>query len=155
MQARGGILTVEDLAGYKPIWRDATRRHFRGHDVWTVPAPAGGLTDLETLQILDARPPLGPLGRGSSATDHVLAEALKHAFADRARSLGDPDFVDGADGAPDLGPPTRGAGRGGSAGRRCCRATRYGDAGWPPPAPRTITAPRTSPSPTPRATRWR
>jgi gamma-glutamyltranspeptidase/glutathione hydrolase len=93
VQAHGGVLTVEDLAQYKPVWRDAIVGHFRGHEVWTAPAPAGGLTELETLQILDARPPLGPLGRGSSATDHVIAEALKHAFADRARSLGDPAFV--------------------------------------------------------------
>src|SRR5207237_1043748 len=76
VQARGGIVG-----------------HFRGHGVWTAPAPAGGLTELETLQILDARPPLTALGRGSSAAEHVIAEALKHAFADRARSLGDPAFV--------------------------------------------------------------
>jgi len=93
VQARGGILTLADLTGYKPIWRDAIVGRFRGLDVWATPAPAGGLTELETLQILDARPPLGPLGRGSSAADHVIAEALKHAFADRARSLGDPAFV--------------------------------------------------------------
>jgi len=93
VQARGGLLTVEDLAQYKPVWREPLVGHFRGHEVWTAPAPAGGLTALETLQILDARPPLGPLGRGSSATYHVIAEALKHAFADRARSLGDPAFV--------------------------------------------------------------
>ena len=93
VKARGGILTLEDLAGYKPLWRDAIVGRFRGHDVWTAPAPAGGLTELETLQILDARPSLTPLGRGSSATDHAIVEALKHAFADRARSLGDPAFT--------------------------------------------------------------
>jgi gamma-glutamyltranspeptidase / glutathione hydrolase len=93
VQARGGILTVEDLAAYKPLWRDALVGTFRGHQVWTAPAPAGGLTELEVLQILEARPPLTPLGRGSSTVDHQLAEAFKHAFADRARSLGDPAFV--------------------------------------------------------------
>jgi len=93
VQARGGILTVEDLAAYKPIWREPIAGSFRGHQVWAAPAPAGGLTLLEVLQILDARPPLAALGRGSSAADHVLAEAFKHAFADRARSLGDPAFV--------------------------------------------------------------
>ncbi|MGZ3405808.1 MAG: gamma-glutamyltransferase, partial [Polyangia bacterium] len=93
VQARGGVLTVDDLAGYKPLWREALVGSFRGHQVWAAPAPAGGLTELEVLQILDARPPLTPLGRGSSATEHVLAEALKHAFADRARSLGDPAYV--------------------------------------------------------------
>ncbi|HEY2749075.1 MAG TPA: gamma-glutamyltransferase [Polyangia bacterium] len=93
VQARGGVLTAADLAGYKPLWRDALVGKFRGLDVWTAPAPAGGLTEIETLQILDARPPLTALGRGSSASDHVIVEALKHAFADRARSLGDPAFV--------------------------------------------------------------
>ena len=93
MQARGGVLTVEDLAAYKPLWREPLVGSFRGHQVWAAPAPAGGLTEIETLQILDARPPLTALGRGSSAADHVIAEALKHAFADRARSLGDPAFV--------------------------------------------------------------
>ncbi len=93
VQARGGVLTVEDLAAYKPIWREAIAGRCRGLDVGTAPAPAGGLTEIETLQILDARAPLTALGRGSSAADHVIAEALKHAFADRARSLGDPAFV--------------------------------------------------------------
>jgi gamma-glutamyltranspeptidase/glutathione hydrolase len=93
VRARGGILTEADLAGYRPIWRDALHGRFRGRDLYTVPPPAGGLTTVETLQILDARPPLGPLGAGSSAADHEIAEALKNAFADRARSLGDPAFV--------------------------------------------------------------
>jgi gamma-glutamyltranspeptidase / glutathione hydrolase len=93
VQARGGVLTAEDLAEYKPLWREPIVGSFRGHQVWTAPAPAGGLTELEVLQILEARPPLTALGRGSSAADHVIAEALKHAFADRARSLGDPAFV--------------------------------------------------------------
>ncbi len=93
VQAHGGLVTVEDLASYKPLWRDALVGSFRGHQVWAAPAPAGGLTELEVLQILEARPPLTPLGRGSSAVAHALAEAFKHAFADRARSLGDPAFV--------------------------------------------------------------
>jgi gamma-glutamyltranspeptidase/glutathione hydrolase len=89
----GGILTLDDLASYKPIWRDALPGHFRGHEVWGAPPPAGGLTAIEALQILDARPPLEPLGLGSSAAWQEILEALKHAFADRARSLGDPAFV--------------------------------------------------------------
>jgi gamma-glutamyltranspeptidase/glutathione hydrolase len=94
VQARGGILTVDDLRGYKPIWREPRTGSFRGHQLWGAPAPAGGLSAIEALQILDARPPLGPFGQGSSAADHVLLEAFKHAFADRARSLGDPAYVD-------------------------------------------------------------
>jgi gamma-glutamyltranspeptidase/glutathione hydrolase len=93
VQAHGGILTVADLAAYKPLWREPVHGRFRGLDVWGVPAPGGGVTAVEALQILDARPPLPPADRGSSAADHAIAEALKHAFADRARSLGDPAFV--------------------------------------------------------------
>ena len=93
VRARGGILTLEDLAAYRPLWRDALGGGFRGHQLWGVPSPGGGLTAIEALQILDARPSLGPLGRGSSAAHHAVLEALKHAFADRARSLGDPAFV--------------------------------------------------------------
>jgi gamma-glutamyltranspeptidase/glutathione hydrolase len=86
-------MTLDDLAGYKPIWRDALQGHFRGHDLWGAPPPAGGLTAIEALQILDARPSLESLGLGSSAAWQPIIEALKHAFADRARSLGDPAFV--------------------------------------------------------------
>ncbi|MDB4968956.1 MAG: ggt [Myxococcales bacterium] len=93
VQARGGLLTLDDLRGYKPIWREPRTGSYRGHQLWGAPAPAGGLTAIEALQILDARPPLGALGHGSSAADHVIIEAFKHAFADRARSLGDPAFV--------------------------------------------------------------
>lgn len=88
----GGILTAEDIAAYKPLWRTPLEGRFRGHVVYGAPPPAGGLTALEALQILDARPPAP--GPGSSAQYHLLAEAFKHAFADRARVLGDPAFVD-------------------------------------------------------------
>jgi gamma-glutamyltranspeptidase/glutathione hydrolase len=93
-RSHGGILTEADLAAYKPNWRDPLIGHFRGRTLYGAPPPAGGLTAIQTLQILDARPPLAPLGAGSSATYQELAEAFKHAFADRARLLGDPAFVD-------------------------------------------------------------
>jgi gamma-glutamyltranspeptidase/glutathione hydrolase len=89
----GGILTEEDLASYKPLWREPLVGTFRGHTLYGVPPPAGGATAIETLQILDQRPPI-VRGAGSSALYHQVAEALKHAFADRARSLGDPAFAD-------------------------------------------------------------
>jgi gamma-glutamyltranspeptidase/glutathione hydrolase len=91
-RASGGILTEADLAGYKALWKEPLVGHFRGRTLYTVPPPSGGATAIETLQILDARPPLKD--PGSSATFHLLAEAFKHAFADRARLLGDPAFVD-------------------------------------------------------------
>src|SRR5204863_7068180 len=71
---------------------------YRGLRVVSMPPPSsGGVALAETLGILAARYPdgaeLAKLGAGSSRYFHVLGEALKHAFADRARHLGDPDFV--------------------------------------------------------------
>lgn len=91
VRARGGVLTEQDLSRYRPIWREPLSGSFRGHRLYGPPPPAGAVTAIEALQIIDAKGPAR--GLGSSAADHLLAEALKHAFADRARLLGDPAFV--------------------------------------------------------------
>jgi len=98
VRASGGVLTAADLAGYTPTERVPLETHHRGLRVLTMPPPSsGGVALIEALGILDVHYPtdadLARDGRGSSAYLHVLAEALKHAFADRARYLGDPDFV--------------------------------------------------------------
>lgn len=89
--AEGGILSADDLRSYKPVWRSPLMGRYRGWQVITAPPPAGGITALETLQILDARPPLAD-GPGASSTLHEIIESFKHAFADRARFHGDPAF---------------------------------------------------------------
>lgn len=91
--ARGGVISTTDLGAYRPQWREPLVGKFRGHQLWAIPAPGGGPTAVEALQILDALPAPSPRDRGSSAAAHVMIEALKHAFADRARSLGDPAFA--------------------------------------------------------------
>src|SRR6185503_10201494 len=94
----------EDLAGYAPKDRTPIGTTYRGLRVVSMPPPSsGGIALAETLGILAARQSnaadaagvaeAAKAGRGSSATLHVLTEAMKHAFADRARHLGDPDFV--------------------------------------------------------------
>jgi len=97
----GGILTKEDLAETQPVVREPLRGSFGPWDVLTMPPPSsGGIAILETLGILaayDAQHPdqrLASLKRNSPAAVHRVTEALKHAFADRAEFLGDPDFVD-------------------------------------------------------------
>ena len=93
VQEAGGILTVEDLARYRPVLREPLAGRFRGFEVLAFPPPSsGGVTLLETLNILEGFE-LARLGAGSSAAIHRITEALKLAFADRAVHLGDPDFA--------------------------------------------------------------
>ena len=94
----GGVMTAADLESYTVTERMPIEVMYRGLRVMAMPPPSsGGAAVAETLGVLAARYPdgaaLAKLGAGSSAYFQVLAEALKHAFADRARHLGDPDFV--------------------------------------------------------------
>ncbi len=98
VKAAGGVLAVEDLAAYTAIERAPIEGRFRDLRVVSMPPPSsGGVALLETLGVWAARHPtdaeLGRSPRGSSAAFHMLVEALKHGFADRARYLGDTDFV--------------------------------------------------------------
>jgi gamma-glutamyltranspeptidase/glutathione hydrolase len=96
-KAAGGVMELEDLARYRPVEREPISMEVLGRRVLTVPPPsAGGVIVLESLGILASRlPELGRWqGVPSPDMSHFLVEALKHAFADRARFLGDPALVD-------------------------------------------------------------
>ncbi|MGB3865920.1 MAG: gamma-glutamyltransferase, partial [Xanthobacteraceae bacterium] len=94
IQAAGGILTQDDLAQYRAIEREPIRGSYRGHDIVAMPLPSsGGVVLLETLNILEGFA-LRDLKQGSADSLHLLIEAMKRAYADRARFLGDPAFVD-------------------------------------------------------------
>jgi len=93
MKALGGLITKEDLRDYQIYRREPLRGSYRGDDVLTVPPPsAGGVALLECLNVLEGYDIKG-MGFGSSAHVHHVVEALRRAFADRARWLGDPGFV--------------------------------------------------------------
>ncbi|MBW2245197.1 MAG: gamma-glutamyltransferase [Deltaproteobacteria bacterium] len=93
-RAYGGILTLEDLAGYTTRKREPIRGSYRGHEVLSFPPPSsGGIALVEILNIVEPYD-LAAMGAGSSASLHRLAEAMKLAFADRNTFLGDADFVD-------------------------------------------------------------
>lgn len=93
MKANGGLITLDDLAAYKPVERDPLVGTYRGHTVYTAPpASAGGATLLNMLNILEQFD-LKATGQGSAASLHLLAETMKLAYADRYRVLGDPAFV--------------------------------------------------------------
>ncbi|RHW17498.1 gamma-glutamyltransferase [Sphingomonas gilva] len=93
MKANGGIITLADLAVYRPVERAPLVGTYRGHTVYTAPpASAGGATLLNMLNILEHFD-LKPLGAGSAASLHLMAETMKLGYLDRYRSLGDPAFV--------------------------------------------------------------
>lgn len=92
-RAAGGILTVDDLHSYQPVEREPIVGSYRGWTVITMPPPSsGGLVLVQMLGVLEGYE-LAELGHNSSAYVHLVAEASKHAFADRARFMGDPDRV--------------------------------------------------------------
>jgi gamma-glutamyltranspeptidase/glutathione hydrolase len=89
----GGIMTTDDLRSYQAVIRTPVRGTYRGYDIVSMPQPSsGGVVLLETLNILEGFP-MPDLKQGSAASLHLLIEAMKRAYADRARYLGDPAFV--------------------------------------------------------------
>ncbi len=86
----GGVLSLDDLATYRPIVGDPTWGSYRGKRVATTSSPSGGWTVLQALQILD-RFDLGATDRDDPERWHLLIAALRHAFADRYAYLGDRD----------------------------------------------------------------
>ena len=89
----GGIMTVDDLKSYQAVIRSPVRGNYRGYDIVSMPLPSsGGTVLLETLNILEGFP-MPDMKQGTAPSLHVMIEAMKRAYADRARYLGDPAFV--------------------------------------------------------------
>lgn len=93
MRRGGGLISLEDLRGYQPVWRDPLEFTYRGHTVISMPpSSSGGITLRLIAGILDGFD-LGADGWHSLTSLHLEAEAMRLAFADRNEFLGDPDFV--------------------------------------------------------------
>ncbi|WP_304525939.1 gamma-glutamyltransferase [Halomonas sp. I5-271120] len=93
MQAHDGLITMEDLAAYQPIIREPSHGTYRGYDIYAMSPPSsGGAHIVQMLNILEDYD-IGAMGFNSAATIHVMAEAMKRAYADRSEYLGDTDFV--------------------------------------------------------------
>jgi gamma-glutamyltranspeptidase / glutathione hydrolase len=89
----GGIMTADDLKSYEAVIRPPVRGTYRGYDIISMPLPSsGGTVLLQTLNMLEGFP-LADMKQGSAPSLHLLIEAMKRAYADRARYLGDPAFV--------------------------------------------------------------
>ncbi|MCG3120962.1 MAG: Glutathione hydrolase proenzyme [bacterium] len=92
MRKNGGLITEADLANYQAKERQPVHGTYRGFDVYSMcPPSSGGVALVEMLNILEGFN-LREYGHNSAQHIHLLAEAMRRAFADRARYLGDPDF---------------------------------------------------------------
>jgi gamma-glutamyltranspeptidase/glutathione hydrolase len=92
MQRGGGLISAADLASYQSVWRAPIRSTYRGYEIVGMPPPSsGGVLIAQMLNMLEPYDLKG-YGFGSSPLMHLLIEAERRAFADRAEHLGDPDF---------------------------------------------------------------
>ncbi|WP_251978492.1 gamma-glutamyltransferase [Salinicola avicenniae] len=94
MAAHGGLMSAEDLAAYHPSIREPVHGRYRGYDVYAMSPPSsGGAHIVQILNILEGYD-IHAMGFNSARTIHLMSEAMKRAYADRAEYLGDTDFVD-------------------------------------------------------------
>ncbi|SFF60627.1 gamma-glutamyltranspeptidase / glutathione hydrolase [Salegentibacter agarivorans] len=92
MKKHGGLITEEDLAKYKAEELEPVTGTYRGHEIVAMPPPSsGGVALIEMLNILEGFN-LEETGHNSAASLHLLTEAMRRAYADRALYLGDPNF---------------------------------------------------------------
>jgi gamma-glutamyltranspeptidase / glutathione hydrolase len=93
MKAGEGFITANDLAAYRAKERNPVQGTYRGYDVYGPPPPSsGGIAVIEILNILEHFE-IKKSAQGTAETRHVMAEAMRRAYVDRARYLGDPAFV--------------------------------------------------------------
>ena len=93
MERGGGLISHDDRAAYRAVWREPITLRYRGRTIYSMPpASSGGVTMGEILNIMEGYDPLPPFG--SPALLHREAEAMRRAFTDRNRYLGDPAFVE-------------------------------------------------------------
>ena len=94
LSRNGGIITREDLANYRTVWRKPVRGEYRGYELFGAPPPsAAGIHIVEMLNILEEFD-VANMGFGTADSIHLLLESMKKAFADRNRYTGDPEFVE-------------------------------------------------------------
>ncbi|WP_456267700.1 gamma-glutamyltransferase [Kushneria sp. AK178] len=94
LQAHGGIMTRADLKDYRAIERAPVHGTYRGYDIYAMAPPSsGGVHIVQILNMLE-NDDLTDMGFGSAATMHLMSEAMRRAYADRSKYLGDPAFFD-------------------------------------------------------------
>ncbi len=93
MKANNGLITLDDLKNYKAKERKPLTGTYRGYPIITMPPPSsGGIVMLQVLNMLEGFD-IRSMQYNSAARYHLVAEAMRRAFADRAEFMGDPDFA--------------------------------------------------------------
>ncbi len=94
MRKQGGLISYRDLQTYRSKWRAPVKAEFLDYELYIMPPPSSGsIAVTQILQMIEDYP-LADLGHNSADYIHLLAEAMRRAFADRSFYLGDPDFWD-------------------------------------------------------------
>jgi len=94
MKQDGGLITKEDLASYEAVIRKPVAGTYRGYEIFSMPPPSsGGVHLVQILNILENFD-MPSYKQNSPESIHIMAEAMKLAYADRSKYLGDPDFAD-------------------------------------------------------------
>lgn len=94
MERGGGIMTKEDLAQYQAIWREPLTGSYKDFKVISMPPPSSGGIALIQLLAISEQYPIEEWGRASVQTTHLMIEAERRVYADRARHLGDPAYYE-------------------------------------------------------------
>ncbi|MEM8661106.1 MAG: gamma-glutamyltransferase [Pseudomonadota bacterium] len=96
MDKRGGLINLEDLASYKPLWREPLAADWRDYEILSAPPPSsGGFAVIQLVKMKDfLAEDFDGLAHNSPQYVHLIAEMEKRVFADRAEYLGDPEFVE-------------------------------------------------------------
>lgn len=94
MEAGNGFITAEDLTNYRSVWREPIRFSYRDYDIISMPPPSSGGVALAQLFGMIEPYDVSDLGFQTAASVHLITEAERRVYADRAYFMGDPDFVD-------------------------------------------------------------
>lgn len=92
MKRQGGMVTEEDLKNYHSAWRTPLSFRHKDMDIITMPPPSSGGLILQQVLAMTADQPLARWGFHSPEAVHLMVEAERRAYADRAEHMGDPDF---------------------------------------------------------------
>lgn len=93
MKAQNGIISKKDLRNYQAVWRTPVKSQYKNYQIIGMPPPSSGGVALAQLLQMVAPYPLNKWGPTSDSTIQVMVEAERRVYADRAKWLGDPDFV--------------------------------------------------------------